>query len=157
MLQYCTETIGKLQIEWLGAGTSVSDFFGWIFFPFKSAWIFACAFQFGSKTFSWFFLAEMLLLCFVVFIVHASIFWPCFSQKQNANQPKKFWGMYYYLIEKQMQKFWRKKIHLKKSLTSVLHQAIQYLLFLQLVNLPGSWSSLKPLICSLHVHNLTVE
>ena len=30
----------------------ISDFFGWNCFSFKSAWIFACAFQFSSKTFS---------------------------------------------------------------------------------------------------------
>ena len=29
----------------------VSDFFRWNFFPFKSAWIFACAFQLSSTTF----------------------------------------------------------------------------------------------------------
>ena len=38
--------------------------------------------------------------------------------------------MLYYLIEKHMQKFrhfWRKKkFHLKKSLVSLLHQAIQF-------------------------------
>ena len=41
---------------------------------------------------------------------------------------KKYRAMFYYLIEKHMQKFrhfGRKKIHPKKSLTSVLHQAIQ--------------------------------
>ena len=37
------------------------------FFSFKSAWIFACAFQFSRKTFSCiFFLAEMLLFRFVM-------------------------------------------------------------------------------------------
>ena len=30
--------------------TDISDFFRWIFFSFKSAWIFACAFQLRSKT-----------------------------------------------------------------------------------------------------------
>ena len=37
--------------------------------------------------------------------------------------------MFYYLIEKHMQKFkhfLRKKIYPKKSLVSILHQAIQY-------------------------------
>ena len=38
------------------------------------------------------FLAEMLLFCFVVFIVHASMFCLCFSQKQSANQAKKIQG-----------------------------------------------------------------
>ena len=31
--------------------TNISDFFGWNFFFFKSAWILACAFQFSRKTF----------------------------------------------------------------------------------------------------------
>ena len=39
--------------------TDVSDFFGWNFFFFKSAWIFACAFQFSSKTFPCIFLAVL--------------------------------------------------------------------------------------------------
>ena len=34
----------------------------------------------------------MLLFCFVVFVVHASIFCLCFSQKQSANQAKKIQG-----------------------------------------------------------------
>ena len=53
----------------------------------------------------------MLLFCFVVVIVYAWIFCLCFSQKQSANQGKKYRGMLYYLIEKHMQKFrhfWRK-------------------------------------------------
>ena len=96
------------------------------FFSFKSAWIFACAFQLSRKTFSCIaFLAEMLLFCFVEFIVHAWIFCLCFSQKQSANQAKKYRGMLYYLIEKHMQKFrhfWRKtnftwKSHLHPSCT----------------------------------------
>ena len=45
------------------------------------------------------------------------------------NGPKKYRGMFSYWIEKHMQKFrhfWRKKkFHPKKSLTLVLHQAIQ--------------------------------
>ena len=53
--------------------TDLSDFLGEIFFSFKSAWIFACALQFSSKTLPGiFFLAEMLLLHFVVFIVYIS-------------------------------------------------------------------------------------
>ena len=43
--------------------TDLSDFFGWIFFLYKSAWIFVCAFELDSKTlscnfFGWF------VLCF---------------------------------------------------------------------------------------------
>ena len=45
---------------------------------------------FPSKVYR--FLTEMLLFCFVVFIVHASIFCLCFSQKQSANQAKKIQG-----------------------------------------------------------------
>ena len=75
------------------------------------------------------FLAEMLLFRFVAFTVHASIFCLHFSQKQSANQPKKYRRMFFFLIEKHMQKFrhfWRKKkLNPKKSLTSLLHQAIQ--------------------------------
>ena len=36
----------------------VSDFFRWNFFFFKSAWIFAGAFQFSSKTFPCIFVTE---------------------------------------------------------------------------------------------------
>ena len=41
-----------------------------------------------------FFLAEMLLFCLAVFIVHALIFCPHFSEKQSATQPKKYRGMF---------------------------------------------------------------
>ena len=84
---------------------------------------------FSSKTLPCIFLAEMFLFCFVLFIVHALIFCPCFSQKQSANQPKKYKAMFKYLIDKHNAKiqalFKGKKIHLKKSFSSVLHQAIQ--------------------------------
>ena len=68
----------------------------------------------------------MLLFCFVVFIVHASIFCLCFCQKQSANQAKKkYRGILFYLIEKHMKKFrhfWREKnftwkSHLRPSCT----------------------------------------
>ena len=42
----------------------------------------------------------MLLFRFAAFIVHALIFCPCFSQKQSANQSKKYKGMFKYLIDK---------------------------------------------------------
>ena len=68
-------------------------FSGEFFFPSKVPEFFACAFQLSRKTFSCIvFLAEMLLFCFVVFILHASIFCLCFSQKQSANQAKKIQG-----------------------------------------------------------------
>ena len=71
----------------------------------------------------------MLLFRFAAFIVHALIFCTCFSQKQSANQSKKYKGMFKYLIDKHNAKiqalFKGKKIHLKKSFSSVLHQAIQ--------------------------------
>lgn len=72
------------------------------------------------------FLAEMLLFRFVAFIVHAFIFCLRFSQKQGANQPKKYRGMFYYLIKKHRHAqnsgtFEGKKIHPRKSLKSVLH------------------------------------
>ena len=108
----------------------VSEFFRWNFFSFKSAWIFACAFQLSRKTSSCIvFPAEMLLFCFVVFIVHASIFCLCFSQKQSANQAKEIQGNVVLLNWKahaKMQALLKeKKFHLKKSLMSLLHQAIQ--------------------------------
>ena len=100
------------------------------FFSFKSAWIFACAFQLSRKTFSCIvFLAEMLLFCFDVFIVHAWIFCLCFSQKQSANQAKKIQENVVLLNWKAHAKIQallkEKKFHLKKSLTSLLRQAIQ--------------------------------
>ena len=108
----------------------ISDFFRWNFFFLQKCLNFCMCFSIKKKNILLYrFLAEMLLFCFVVFIVHASIFCLCFSQKQSANQAKKYRGMLYYLIEKHMKifrHFWRKKkFHLKKSLTSLLHQAIQ--------------------------------
>ena len=114
--------------------------FRWNCFSFRSAWIFACAFQFGSKTFPCIFSAEMLLFRFIAFIVHASIFCPRFSRKQSANQQKKYRRMFYYLIEKHMQifrHFWRKRNYPKQSFTPVLHQAIQLHVFPSWV--PWKW------------------
>ena len=74
----------------------------------------------------------MLLFCFVVVIVHAWIFCLCFSQKQSANQAKKIQGNVVLLNWKAHAKIQallkEKKFHLKKSLTSLLHQAIQLFL-----------------------------
>jgi len=66
----------------------------------------------------------MLLFGFVAFIIF-DIFCLRFSQKQSANQPKKYRGMVYYLIEQHMCKnsgtFEGKKItqksHLRPSFT----------------------------------------
>ena len=110
----------------------VSDFFRWNSFSFKSAWIFACAFQLSSTTFPCIFFAWFAL---------------CFWEKQRQNieactmnttkqnksisARKQYRRMFFYLIEMHMQKFrhfWRKKkFTWKKSLTSLLHQAIQLL------------------------------
>ena len=66
---------------------------------------------------------------FVAFIVHASIFCLRFSQKQSANQPKKIQGNGLLLNIKARAKIQallkEKKFYPKKSLTSLLHQAIQ--------------------------------
>ena len=67
-----------------------------------------------------FFWAEKLSVA--VFIVHASIFSPRFSQKQSAKQPKKYRGMFFYLkllksTCKNSGTFEGKKIHPKKSCT----------------------------------------
>ena len=68
---------------------------------------------------------------FVAFIVHASIFCLRFSQKQSANQPKKIQGNGLLLNIKAHAKIQallkEKKFYPKKSLTSLLHQAIQFL------------------------------
>ena len=68
---------------------------------------------------------------FVAFIVHASIFCLRFSQKQSANQPKKIQGNGLLLNIKAHAKIQallkEKKFYPKKSLTSLLHQAIQLL------------------------------
>ena len=103
------------------------------FFSFKSAWIFACAFQLSSTTFPCnFFLPG---LHFVSEKNKDKIFkraqWPQ-QNRTRAFQPEKWCRrMFFYLIKKHMKKFrhfWRKKkFHLKKSLTSLLHQAIQLL------------------------------
>ena len=96
----------------------VSDFFGWNFFSFKSAWIFSCAFQLSSTTFPSIFFAWFAL---------------CFWEKQRQNieactmnttkqnksisARKRYRRMFFYLIEKHMQKFrhfWRKKISPEK-------------------------------------------
>ena len=69
------------------------------------------------------------LFRFVASIAYASIFCPRFSQKQSANQAKKLQGNVFLLNWKAQAKIQvllkKKKIYPKKSLTTVLHQAIQ--------------------------------
>ena len=51
------------------------------------------------------FLAEMLLFRFVAFIVHLRYFDFIVLRGKVQNQPKKYKGMFSYLVEKHMQKF----------------------------------------------------
>ena len=104
----------------------VSDFFRWNFFSFKSAWIFACAFQLSSTTFPCIFLPglhfvseknkDKILKCAQ---------WTQQSRTRAFQSEKRYRRMFFYLIEKHMQKFrhfWRKKnftwkSHLRPSCT----------------------------------------
>ncbi len=104
----------------------VSDFFRWNFFSFKSAWIFACAFQLSSTTFPCIFLPglhfvseknkDKILKCAQ---------WTQQSRTRAFQSEKRHRRMFFYLIEKHMQKFrhfWRKKnftwkSHLRPSCT----------------------------------------
>ena len=97
----------------------VSDFFRWIFFSFKSAWIFACAFQLSRKTFScivfWLKYSCSALLCSLCTLQY---FVFVFLRNKVQTRQKKYRGMLYYLIEKHMKKFryfWRKKNFARKS------------------------------------------
>ena len=96
------------------------------FFSFKSAWIFACAFQLSRKTFScivfwlkWSCSALLCSLCTLQYFVFV------FLRNKVQTRQKKYGGMMYYLIEKHMKKFryfWRKKnftwkSHLRPSCT----------------------------------------
>ena len=104
----------------------VSDFFRWNFFSFKSAWIFACAFQLSRKTFScivlWLKCSCSALLCSLCTLQH---FVFVFLRNKVQTRQKKYRGMLYYLIKKHMKKFrhfWRKKnftwkSHLRPSCT----------------------------------------
>ena len=104
----------------------VSDFFRWNFFSFKSAWIFACAFQLCRKTFScivfWLKCSCSALLCSLCMLQY---FVFVFLRNKVQTRQKKYRGMLYYLIEKHMKKFrhfWRKKnftwkSHLRPSCT----------------------------------------
>ena len=105
-------------------------FSGKIFFPSKVPEFLHVLFNLVEKHSPVFFLTEMLsVFGFVAFIVHASIFCLRFSQKQSANQPKKIQGNGLLLNIKAHAKIQallkEKKFYPKKSLTSLLHQAIQ--------------------------------
>ena len=91
----------------------------WNFFSFKSAWIFACAFQLSSTTFPCIFFLPG--LHFASEKNKDKIFKHAQWTQQNrtrAFQPeKRYRRMFFYLIEKHMQKFgpfWRKKISPEK-------------------------------------------
>ena len=97
----------------------VSDFFRWNFFSFKSAWIFSCAFQLSSTTFPRIFFAWF-ALCFwekqrqniEACIMNTT------KQNKSISARKPYRRMFFYLIEKHMQKFrhfWRKKNFTWKS------------------------------------------
>ena len=88
------------------------------FFSFKSAWMFACAFQLSSKPFPCIFLAG---LHFVSEINEDKISkraqWTQQGQTSAFQSKKKYRTMFFYKIEKHMQKFrhfWRKKILTEK-------------------------------------------
>ena len=112
----------------------VSDFFRWNFFSFKSAWIFACAFQLSSTTFPCTFFAWF-ALCFWEKQRQNIVACTMNTTKQNwAFQSEKWYRrMLYYLIEKHMQKFrhfWRKKnftwkSHLRPSCTKPFNQDLK--------------------------------
>ena len=109
-------------IEWLVARQMQVTFSG-IFFPSKVPEFLL----FSRRTFSCIFFAEMLLFCFVNSLCTLRYFVFIFLRHKVQNQPKNTECFYYYLIEKHMQKFrdfWRKKISLKKSLTSILHLSL---------------------------------
>ena len=106
----------------------ISDFFGWNFFSFKSAWIFSCAFQFSSKTFSCTF--SLKCSCFVFLRSLCTLrYFVLVSLGNKVQTSQKIKGNVLLLNWKAHAKIQallkEKKIHLKNSLTSVLHQAIQ--------------------------------
>ena len=107
----------------------VQDGCKWLFrlnlFSFKSAWSFACAFQFSRKTFSCIFFGWNALV--PLSCVHCAYFniLSSFFSETKCKPAKKITGRttFYYLIQKHMQKFgyfWRKRKFTQKS-----HQAIQ--------------------------------
>ena len=99
------------------------------FFSFKSAWIFACAFQLSSKPFPCIFLAGL------HFVSEKNEDKILKRAQWNATKPnksisvKKNTGECFSIKLKSTYKnsgtFEGKKFYLKKSLTSLLHQAIQ--------------------------------
>ena len=96
----------------------ISDFFRGNFFSFKSAWIFVCAFQLSSTTFPCIFFAWF-ALCF--WEKQRQNIEACTMKRTKQNKSisarKRYRRMFFYLIEKHMQKFrhfWRKKISPEK-------------------------------------------
>ena len=105
-------TTSRLIFEWLGARGTKVTFFGF----FKSAWIFACACQLISKTFPS--RAEMLCSVLLHSLCMLRYFVFVFLRNKVQTSQKKYRGMFYYLIEKHMQKFrhfWRNKKFTWKS------------------------------------------
>ena len=117
------------KAKWMAwCNTDLSDFFGWICFTFKSAWTFVCAFRLSSKTFPCIFFG-----CCLHFVseknedkISKSAQWPQ-QRGTRAPQPKYTGDCFniHWNKARKFRHFWRKKFHLKKSLRSVLHQAIQ--------------------------------
>ena len=122
--------------------TDLSDFSEWIFFPSRVPEFLHLLFNLVAKPSPVFCGWNALVPLCCVHCAHFDIL-PSFSHKQRANQPKKYRGIFCYLIQKRMQKFrhfWRKKIHPKKSLKSVLYQAIQLFESIFLSRVQGRWS-----------------
>ena len=110
----------------------VSDFFRWNFFSFKSACIFACAFQLSSTTFPCIFFC---LVCTLFLRKTKTKYWSVHNEHNKAEQEhfsqKTIQENVFLLNWKAHAKIQallkEKKFHLKKSVTSLLHQAIQLL------------------------------
>jgi len=105
----------------------------WVnFFSFKSAWIFACAFQLSNKPFPCIFFG---LVC-TLFLRKTKTKYRSMHNEHNIAKQEHFSQKEiqendFLLNWKHMQKFrhfWRKQFYPTKSLTSFLHQAIQLLI-----------------------------
>ena len=123
----CLVFLGAKWINWMAwCKRDVSDFFRWNFFPFKSTWIFARAFQLSSTTFPCIFLPD---LHFVSeknkdkILKHAQ--WTQQS-RTRAFQPEKQYRRMFFLLNwkahAKIQALWRKKnftwkSHLRPSCT----------------------------------------
>ena len=117
-------TVG-FQCNWMAwCERDVSDFFGVIFFPFKSAWLFACAFQLSSKPFPCIFFG---LVCTLFFRKTKTKYRSVHNEYYKAEQEHFSEKKYIFLLnwkahEKKIQallkekKFTRKR-HLRPSCT----------------------------------------